>query len=326
MLERKRQVILYGPPGTGKTYHAERVAQELVARHNFGRAFAALTQEQRRQIDGSDAEAPFVESCTFHPMYSYEDFIEGYRPDGESFSLQPGIFKRMATAAAAMPDKKFVLIIDEINRGNIPRIFGELITLVEASKRGKSYATLPLSEERFSVPDNMYLIGTMNTADRSILLLDTALRRRFAFKELMPQPAVLKGGSIGDVSLSAWLRALNRRVVAQLGRDGRNLQIGHAYLMTTAGKPISKRSRIGEVLRDEIWPLLQEYCYEDPRKLENILGELYDPERANLHFELFEPGQEEELTRALIAVLTPEDKTEDAALGEDLIEDEEEHP
>ena len=324
MLERKRQVILYGPPGTGKTYHAERVARELVARHNFGRAFAALTREQRKQIAGPEAEEPFVESCTFHPMYSYEDFIEGYRPDGEGFSLRPGIFKRMATTAAARPDKKFVLIIDEINRGNIARIFGELITLVEASKRGDSHATLPLSGERFSVPDNLYLIGTMNTADRSILLLDTALRRRFAFKELMPQPATLKGSMIGEVSLAAWLRALNRRIVAQLGRDGRNLQIGHAYLMASSGKPVSKLSRIGEILRDEIWPLLQEYCYEDARKLENILGDLYNRERANLRFELFEPGQEEELTRALVAVLTPEDKKEDAALGEELSDEEDE--
>ena len=320
MLERKGQVILYGPPGTGKTYHAERVAREIAARHNFGRTAAALTPDQRKRLYGADGQEPLIESCTFHPMYSYEDFIEGYRPDGEHFSLEPGIFKRMAAAALANPKRKFILIIDEINRGNIPRIFGELITLIEASKRGKTHTRLPLSKELFTVPENLFIIGTMNTADRSILLLDTALRRRFSFLELMPDPSRLKAGQIGDVSLAAWLRALNRRVVDQLGRDGRNLQIGHAYLMTSSGKAVARLSRIAEIFRDDIWPLLQEYCYEDPNKLSNILGELYDQEKTNLRFDLFEEGREEELTRALITILTPEDKTDAAALEEDLAE------
>ena len=263
-------------------------------------------------------------------MYSYEDFIEGYRPDGDGFQLEAGIFKRMAIAAQAQPNKRFVLIIDEINRGNIPKIFGELITLIEASKRGTTASLLPLSKEPFTVPPNLLVVGTMNTADRSILLLDTALRRRFAFKELLPEPHLLRSGSIADISLSTWLRALNRRIVEQLGRDGRNLQVGHAYLMPS-GKPAATLARIGEIVRDELWPLLQEYCYEDPNKLANILaadkGGIYDREAANLKFDLFEPGREEELVPALMAVVTPEDKKHDALLDEDVLDDEdaEEH-
>ena len=106
------------------------------------------------------------------------------------------------------------------------------------------------------MPSNLYLVGTMNTADRSILLLDTALRRRFAFRELMPEPELLATGSVGDVALSTWLRALNRRIVENLGRDGRNLQVGHAYFMP-GGKPAATMDRIKEIVRDDLWPLLQ---------------------------------------------------------------------
>lgn len=325
MLDRKRQVILYGPPGTGKTYHAERIALEVIARYNFNCLPSQLSDRQRDMVYGRGGTDPYIATCTFHPMYSYEDFIEGYRPDGEGFKLEPGIFKKMVTAAQAQPAKRFVLIIDEINRGNIPKIFGELITLIEASKRGTTSALLPLSKEPFTVTDNLLVIGTMNTADRSILLLDTALRRRFAFKELLPEPHLLRSGSIADVALSTWLRALNRRIVEQLGRDGRNLQVGHAYLMPS-GKPAATISRIGEIVRDELWPLLQEYCYEDPNKLANILaadkGGVFDRDSANLRFDLFESGREDALAQALTAIVTPDDKKHDAVLGEDLPDDE----
>jgi 5-methylcytosine-specific restriction protein B len=325
MLDRKRQVILYGPPGTGKTYHAERIAIEVIARHNFNCLPSQLSDRQRDMVYGRGGTDPYIATCTFHPMYSYEDFIEGYRPNGDGFKLEPGIFKKMVTAAQAQPAKRFVLIIDEINRGNIPKIFGELITLIETSKRATTSALLPLSKEPFTVTDNLLVIGTMNTADRSILLLDTALRRRFAFKELLPEPHLLRSGSIADVALSTWLRALNRRIVEQLGRDGRNLQVGHAYLMP-GGKPAATISRIGEIVRDELWPLLQEYCYEDPNKLASILaadkGGVFDRGTANLRFELFEPGREDALAQALTAIVTPDDKKHDAVLGEDLPDDE----
>jgi 5-methylcytosine-specific restriction protein B len=310
MLERKKQIILYGPPGTGKTYYAQQLALEWIARRNFGCLPAQLSNSQTQRIrHGRDAESPYIALCTFHPMYGYEDFIEGYRPEREGFSLQPGIFRRLVTAANNQPGRSFVLIIDEINRGNIPKIFGELLTLLEPAQRGWLQTWLPLSGDRFSIPPNLYLIGTMNTADRSILVLDTALRRRFGFRELMPQTDLLAEGRIGDVSLANWLQALNQRLVQHLGQDGRNLQIGHAYFLNE-GKPVTSLQAIADIIREDIWPLLQEYCYDNPRALAAILaadqGGIYDAKIVDLHYELFEPGQEERLIKALTAIIDSE--------------------
>ncbi|MEO8973427.1 MAG: AAA family ATPase, partial [Ktedonobacteraceae bacterium] len=163
ILERKGQVILYGPPGTGKTYWAEKTAYELAARANYDRAFNDLTNEQKAEITGKDGRIQgFVRLCSFHPAYGYEDFLEGFRPEvvnGQMhFTLRDGIFKKFCQDAQAKPDKKFYLIIDEINRGDIPRIFGELLTVLEKNKRGKAIL-LPLTGKPFSVPDNVYVIG-----------------------------------------------------------------------------------------------------------------------------------------------------------------------
>jgi 5-methylcytosine-specific restriction protein B len=309
MLERKKQVILYGPPGTGKTYYAEQTALEMVARHNFHCLPRQLSTGQTDRIWGrEEGHFPFIALCTFHPLYAYEDFIEGYRPEREGFSLRPGLFRRMATAAQAQPDKRFVLIVDEINRGNIPKIFGELITLLEPAKRGVIQVQLPLSGERFSVPDNLYLIATMNTADHSILLLDVALRRRFGFRELRPDPHLLQQSRIGDLPLAIWLQVLNQRIVHCLRQEGRNLQVGHAYFMPR-GEPVTDIRRIAEIVRENIWPLLQEYCYDDPQALATILaadeGGIYDCETADLRHELFEPGREKELIQALQNMVGP---------------------
>ena len=183
---------------------------------------------------------------------------------------------------------------------------GELITLVEVNKRDALRVHLPLSRQQFTLPSNLWIIGTMNTADRSIALLDTALRRRFALRELMPDASLLRGVSIEGLVLSDWLRSLNRRIVEALGHDGRNLQVGHAYLMHDS-KPVSSVDRLRDVIRDDIWPLIQEYCYEDPRLLGVILCEgaagIYDSEARDLRHELFVAGRELDLIDALSAVL-----------------------
>jgi len=183
ILNRKKQVIIYGPPGTGKNYWALNTAQELAAISEYKKRFDELSDKEKSFIlSEKDDVRKTVRFCCFHPAYGYEDFIEGYRPESFNgrmvFTLTDGIFKQMCKDALAYPQSKYYLIIDEINRGDIPRIFGELLTIMEKDKRGIPII-LPLSGDSFKVPENVFIIGTMNTADRSIALLDTALRRRF---------------------------------------------------------------------------------------------------------------------------------------------------
>ena len=317
ILERKGQVIIYGPPGTGKTYWAEKAARELAAHHGFKLPFDTLNREQKASILGTAGKANgTVRFCCFHPAYGYEDFLEGYRPglvDGQMvFALRGGIFKALCEDALQSPQSRFYLIIDEINRGDIPRIFGELLTVLEKDKRGKSIA-LPLSGQPFQVPDNIYVIGTMNTADRSIALLDTALRRRFGFIELMPDISVLGSVSIEGIPLGPWLNALNQRICAHIGRDARNLQVGHSYLMEN-GQPIRDFPQLMKAVREDVIPLLEDYCYEDYSALENILGRgLVDSERQQVRNELFDESRQEELVQALLAP-SPEISTSSEAL------------
>ena len=168
---------------------------------------------------------------------------------------------------------------------------------------------LPVSGETFSVPPNVFVIGTMNTADRSIALIDTALRRRFGFIELMPDVSVFSGASAGGrVPLAAWLTALNERIRAHSGRDARNLQVGHAYLLED-GRPISSFTKFARILAEDIIPLLEEYCYEDYTSLKNILGEgLVDGERQRIRHELFDLSHQEKLVQAVFAI-SPEMST-----------------
>jgi|HubBroStandDraft_4_1064222.scaffolds.fasta_scaffold00671_2 5-methylcytosine-specific restriction protein B len=296
ILRRKGQVILYGPPGTGKTYRALAVANELAARHAFRKGFLRLTASEGKVIAASDG---LVRICTFHPGWGYEDFIEGLRPatlNGQMvFEPRDGIFKRLCLDAAKQPSRNFFLVVDEINRGDLPRIFGELLTTIELDKRGKPI-TLPLTGSTLVVPLNVFLIGTMNTADRSISLLDTALRRRFSFVELMPDSKLLAGRKAGGLLLGAWLDALNARLRLHLKRDARNLQIGHAYLM----QPITSVAEFSRVLRDDIIPLLEEYCYDDFGMLKDILGgELVDAEAGRIREDIFGPNREEDLIQAV---------------------------
>jgi 5-methylcytosine-specific restriction protein B len=305
VLERKKQVILYGPPGTGKTYWADMAARQLAAHHNFGVPYDQLTPGQRPLVDGNDhTDKALVRMCTFHPAYGYEDFLEGFRPevldDELVFKPHDGIFKDLCDDAGKQPDRSFYLIIDEINRGDIPRIFGELLTVLEKDKRGRP-VTLPLTGDSLRVPENVYVIGTMNTADRSIALLDTALRRRFGFIEIMPDSSVLDDTVVGGIPLGPWLDALNQSLVDHVGQDARNLQIGHSFLMED-GRPITSFANLTRILQEDIIPLLEEYCYEDYTVLERILGnKLVDASKQRIHVELLDLSKKDELTDALLA-------------------------
>ncbi|MDE0692461.1 MAG: AAA family ATPase [Gammaproteobacteria bacterium] len=262
-----RNQILYGPPGTGKTWSTVNLALAIVD----GKTEADHDLERYHEL----LESGRIAAVTFHQNFAYEDFIEGIRPvlgdvGGLRYERRDGLFKTMAERAKNAPEEqRFVLIIDEINRGNVARIFGELITLIEESRRDdgaeKTVVKLPYSGNEFSVPGNLYLIGTMNTADRSIELLDTALRRRFVFRELMPDvhhPDLPQ--DVGGVDCRQLLGAMNQRTTLLLDREH---QIGHTYLLD-----VSSLEELGQRFRERIFPLLQEYFFDDWSKIHAVLG------------------------------------------------------
>lgn len=254
----------------------------------FDQLASLLTERDpnlRKYVEGSETVGPLTR-LSFHASYSYEDFIEGYRPVESkgghlALRLEDGIFKRICREAQANPKKPYLVLIDEINRANVAKVLGELITLLEKDKRGL-LISLPQSKEAFTIPPNVYLLGTMNTADRSIKLLDAALRRRFAFLELMPNSSLLEGGKIRALPLDEFLDKLNERIAA---KEGREKQIGHSFLMED-GVAISDPEEFARRFRQEILPLLQEYCYDDYRVLAEYIGdELVDQDGQTLNGE-----------------------------------------
>lgn len=271
-LERKGQVILHGPPGTGKTRLALGAALAL-----DGRADAlGADARQRAEAQAEMLHGDRVRMVTFHPSYGYEDFVEGFKPDlsatgpGLTLALTDGLFHSLCSQAAAHPDQTYLLVVDEINRGDLPRIFGELITLLELDKRNLPVA-LPVSKRRFSVPPNVRVIGTMNTADRSISHLDAAVRRRFAFVPVDPDPEAVSG-TVGPLDLAAFFESLNTRIARHLDTDH---QIGHAYLLRD-GEPIATEEDLAAAFHHEVIPLLEDYCLGRAELLHRILGGLVD--------------------------------------------------
>ena len=287
-------LIYYGPPGTGKTYITTEKALELCLGidrvGNFYGDRDKMMQEFQKL--SNEEQIGFV---TFHQSYSYEEFVEGLRPttdNGEvadsqvsgGFSLEPhsGVFKKMCDLAnePVNRNKNFVLIIDEINRANISRVFGELITLLEDDKRlgarNEIQVTLPYSGDRFGIPPNLHIIGTMNTADRSIALLDTALRRRFVFEELMPDASKLEDIPLHEgLTLKQFFERINERIEYLYDREH---QIGHAYFMKCGNAEDVK-----ETIKNEVIPLLAEYFFEDRGRIAAVLEE--KPIQADSNFD-----------------------------------------
>ena len=324
VLGRKKQVILYGPPGTGKTYYAEKACCELAARNIFRKSFNSLSEDEKNTIVGNGRTNGVVRMCCFHPSYGYEDFIEGIKPriinNQTVFEPKDGIFKQICSDAKEAPNKKFYLIIDEINRGDISRIFGELIMLIESGKRGKQ-VILPLCNEPFSVPENVYMVGTMNTADRSIALLDVALRRRFGFIELLTDYSLLEGVEIDGLPLAGWLKELNIRICEHIGKDARNLQIGHSYFLEKE-KAIVDQEKFKRIIKEDIITLIEEYCYGDYAMISKILGEgIVDVKNQIIRFELFSTSDVSNLITALLSPCPTLRLGTQATEGENIEED-----
>lgn len=253
--------ILYGAPGTGKTYTTAKYALAITE----GKELKEYKDVPREDIMSrynqlvKDGQVVFT---TFHQNYGYEDFIQGIRPDTSTqemkFKTADGVFKKIAETAMEMPEKDFVIIIDEINRANISKVFGELITLIEDDKRwGEENAVsvnLP-SGEIFAVPNNLYIVGTMNSADKSISLIDTALRRRFDFVEFVPDLTL-----ISDAKLKAVLKKLNDGIEKEL--NSTDLLVGHSYFIN------KKVDDICNIMNRSIIPLLYEYFFDNKNKVE----------------------------------------------------------
>lgn len=249
----KKNIILQGPPGTGKTFIAKRLAYSI--------------------LGSKDNEK--IEMVQFHQSYSYEDFVQGFRPtENGIFELNDGIFYRFCEKAKANPDSKYFFIIDEINRGNLSKIFGELLMLLEADKRGKGYE-IPLiysKEERFFIPANIFIIGTMNTADRSLAMVDYALRRRFRFINIEPafnsekfRKHLERNNIEIDIieKIISKFNRLNRKIKDDIKDLGKGYEIGHSYFCGKLLADESAEDWYKRIIDLEIRPLLYEYWFDN---------------------------------------------------------------
>lgn len=261
-LRGKKNIILQGPPGTGKTFVAKRLAYALM---------------------GEKAPERVV-AVQFHQSYSYEDFVQGFRPrEGGGFERRDGVFYRFCERARLDPDHAYVFVIDEINRGNVSKVFGELMLLMEADKRGEEYRvqlTYSAGDEHFYIPENVHFIGTMNTADRSLALVDYALRRRFAFFHVPPAfNAQLKAHLLENVGLSealatsvlARMRGLND-IIRQDANLGEGFEVGHSYFCNPPHG--SENEWFSAIIDQEVGPLLREYWFDNRAEADRHIAAL----------------------------------------------------
>ncbi len=264
--------ILFGPPGTGKTYHTINKAVQIIDNDFFEQNKDNRTElKERFKKLKADGRVVFT---TFHQSMSYEEFVEGLKPDEKDgqifYEVKKGIFRQICEKAKVNLKENYVLIIDEINRGNIASIFGELITLIEPDKRqGKEeelFVKLPYSKDEFTVPKNLYIIGTMNTADRSVEALDSALRRRFVFEEMPPNETLLND-DFEEINLQKLLKQINIRIERLIDKDHK---IGHSYFMN-----LSNIEDLRNTFKYKLIPLLEEYFYGDFVKIGLVLGKSF---------------------------------------------------
>jgi hypothetical protein len=261
LLRERKNVIFFGPPGTGKSHSAFSIADAWSSRN------------------GEDS----LVNVTFHPAFGYEDFVQGFRPIEDhpgQYALQPGPLMLAAEQASKLQQsgRAVLMVIDEINRGDVARIFGELITYIEPDKRGRHCRLAQSPKTEFYVPDNLYFLGTMNSADKSVSLLDVALRRRFAFVEIAPDPSVYRRldkwlPAVNGLEISAVLTELNTRLL-QSGVEPDRC-IGHALLGVPSGVS-QPDAALSSRFRYDVIPLIQEYCYLDRPRMRRILGQLID--------------------------------------------------
>lgn len=262
-LERKKCVILQGPPGTGKTTLALQI----------GKNFVGTTGK--------------ISSVQFHAGFSYDDFIQGWRPNEKGFSLCQGHFLDICEEAADNPNRRYLLIIDEINRGNVSAIFGEFFSLIEATKRGPefglhlAYSQPDVEREEFYVPPNLFIIGTMNTADRSLAIVDYALRRRFSFIDLVPAfhddefRNFLSKPPLSRIEvdfIAERIISLNQEITMDTRNLGAGFEVGHSYFCTPPQNGQTFRDWYSSIIAHEISPLLREYWYDDQDRVQQHIA------------------------------------------------------
>lgn len=258
VLRAKKNIILQGAPGVGKTFAAKRLAYSMMGAKDIER----------------------VMMVQFHQSYSYEDFIEGFRPSAQGFDLEKGAFYRFCKKAQDDSDNDYFFIIDEINRGNLSKIFGELFMLIENDKRGpRNTLQLLYSRELFYVPSNIYLIGMMNTADRSLAMLDYALRRRFAFFDLRPafdaESFIAYQEGLNDEKFDKLISCVEKlnEAIASDESLGDGFCIGHSYFCRMSPDDTTDE-KLSEIIDYELVPMLREYWFDEPSKVDEWAGKL----------------------------------------------------
>lgn len=267
LLEYKKNIILQGAPGVGKTFIAKKLAYSI----------------------NESVNSEYIETIQFHQNYSYEDFIMGYKPNDDGFQLKPGVFFEFCEKAKQDDDHKYYFIIDEINRGNLSKIFGELMMLIEADKRGEdNLVTLAYQNdeynEKFYIPENLYIIGTMNTADRSLAMMDYALRRRFCFFDIEPAFGKDKFKEyLNEKHLRADLikriidkmTSLNEEIADEDNSGlGKGFCVGHSYFCNPPEEESQQDDWYKNVVEFEISPLLEEYWWDNKKKAKEYIEEL----------------------------------------------------